>query len=291
MSSNLLPPPLRILTVDLEDWFHQIGVASVANPTSWHTLESRIESNTHRLLDLFDEAKVSATFFCLGWVAKAYPRLVRQVAERGHEFGCHSHLHRPIYELDPLTFRDDLHTALRYLEDASGSQIRAFRAPGFSLTPACLWAVPILASEGIAWDSSFFCGHHAHGGFPDHDLQTPFRLRHQGAELLEFPATTLRIGPITLAPAGGGYFRLLPYGVIRQLISDRPYLMSYIHPRDLDPDQPILGDVSYWRKFKANVGLKGSRSKLAKLIREPGWQPLGLAASLCMKGDLPVVEL
>lgn len=268
-------PPMRVLTVDLEDWFHQIDVPSVADSASWHSLEPRIEANTHRLLDLFDEAKVSATFFCLGWVAKTYPRLVREAVSRGHELACHSHLHRPIHELDESTFRDDLRTALRYLEDAGSAPIRAYRAPGFSLTPSCLWAIPILASEGITCDASFFSGRHAHGGFPDHDFQTPFRLRHQDAELMEFPATTLHFGPMTLAPAGGGYFRILPYAIIRRLLAPRPYVMSYIHPRDLDPEQPLLGDISPWRKFKATVGLRGSRSKLARLIREEAWVPIG----------------
>jgi polysaccharide deacetylase family protein (PEP-CTERM system associated) len=290
MSSETISPQFRVLTVDLEDWFHQIGIPSVSDPKTWPSLESRIEANTHRLLDLFDEAGVSATFFCLGWVAKVYPNLIRQVAARGHELGCHSQLHRPIHELDESTFRSDLRTALRYLEDATGTPIRAYRAPGFSLTCACLWAIPILVSEGITCDASFFAGHHAHGGFPDLKYQAPFLLRHQGAELLEFPATTIRLGPLTMAPAGGGYFRLLPYGVIRSLISTRPYVMSYIHPRDLDPGQPMIGDVSPWRKFKANVGLRGSRAKLARLMREPGWQSIGQICK-AMSLDLSAVDL
>lgn len=277
--------------MDLEDWFHQIDVPSVADAAGWHSLEPRIEANTHRLLDLFDEAKVSATFFCLGWVAKTYPRLVREVVSRGHELACHSHLHRPIHALDESTFREDLRTALRYLEDAGSAPIRAYRAPGFSLTPSCLWAIPILVSEGITCDASFFGGRHAHGGFPDLDYQTPFRLRHLGAELVEFPATTMRLGPMTMAPAGGGYFRILPYGIIRHMLISRTYVMSYIHPRDLDPDQPLLGDLSQWRKFKATVGLRGSRSKLARLIREEGWASIGAVLSRIEAENHPIVPL
>ena len=280
---------MRALTVDLEDWFHQIDVQTVADPAGWPSFESRIEANTHCLLDLFDKAGVRATFFCLGWVAKTYPLLVREVVARGHEIGCHSHLHRPIHELDESTFRDDLRTALRYLEDAASAPIRAYRAPGFSLTPSCLWAIPILASEGITCDASFFSGRHAHGGFPDHDFQTPFRLRHQGTELIEFPATTLHFGPMTLAPAGGGYFRILPYAIIRRLLAPRPYVMSYIHPRDIDLEQPILGDISRWRKFKATVGLRGSRSKLAKLIMDEGWAPIGELLDKIALEDYPIV--
>jgi hypothetical protein len=177
------------------------------------------------------------------------------------------------------------------IEDVIGHQVQAYRAPGFSLARTCLWALPILVEEGITCDASFFSGHHAHGGFPGLDIQLPFLLRHGGVELLEFPATTLSIGPLTFAPAGGGYFRLLPYAVIRRLIAARPYVMSYIHPRDLDPDQPLLGDLSLLRKFKANVGLKGSRNKLARLIREPGWLPLGQASMNIKPGELATLEL
>lgn len=282
--------PLRILTVDLEDWFHQIGIPSVADPDRWGVLPSRIEGNTHRLLDLFDEAGVKATFFTLGWVARTCPALVKEVASRGHELACHSDVHRPVGELGEAAFREDLRRALGALEDLVGAKITAFRAPGFSLTPECLWALPVLAGVGITRDASFFGGRHAHGGFPLLDPKGPFLLGVEGVRLLEFPATTLRLGPVTMAPAGGGYFRLLPYAVVRKLVADLPYVMSYIHPRDLDPDQPVLGDVSAWRKFKANVGLKGSRAKLSRLVREGGWVTLGQAAEQLASRSLELIQ-
>ena len=250
--------PLCILTVDLEDWFHQIGIASFTDAATWAYLDSRIERNTNRLLDLFDDCGVRATFFCLGWVAQVYPSLVREVAARGHEIGCHSLLHRPIYDLSEPAFREDLRSALGYLESATGEKVRFFRAPGFSLNSNCLWALPVLNEEGITCDASFFSGTHAHGGFPGLDLQSPFRILHGGTELLELPATTIRLGPVTMAPTGGGYFRVLPYPVIRRMISSRSYIMSYIHPRDIDPDQPAPNNSSIWRTFKANIGLQGS---------------------------------
>lgn len=289
MSFEGMPPPMRILTVDLEDWFHQIGIASVSDPASWGSLESRVEANTHRILDLFDSAGVSATFFTLGWIAKTFPSLVREVAARGHEVGCHSDLHQPIGELGESAFAEDLKRALGHLEDAIGEKVRSYRAPGFSLTPNCLWAVPVLARHGVDCDASFFGGRHAHGGFARFQPDAPFLLRAGGAELLEFPATTLHFGPMTMAPAGGGYFRLLPWPIIRRLIAELPYVMSYIHPRDLDPDQPILGDVTLWRKFKANVGLRGGQSKLVKLVQQGSWVTLGEAVSGLNRAELPVI--
>ena len=282
---------MYVLSVDLEDWFHQIGIPAVQNPYTWLSFDSRVEKNTYRLLDMFDEAGVKATFFTLGWIAKIYPGLVREIAKRGHEFGCHSHLHRPIHELSELVFREDLRMALGNLEEIISQKVRYFRAPGFSLTKACLWAIPILAAEGITCDASFFSGAHAHGGFPDLDFQAPFRMVHDGVELLEFPATTFQLGPLTMAPSGGGYFRLLPYSIIRRLIDSRRYVMSYIHPRDLDPDQPTLNGLTPWRKFKANVGLHSGQLKLASLIRDYKWVSVGACISELSPSNCPIISL
>lgn len=287
MLSESNSSPLRILSVDLEDWFHQIGIASSADPANWLNFESRIENNTYRLLDLFDEAQVKATFFSLGWVAAVYPRLIREIAARGHDFGCHSNLHYPIHTLCESTFSKDLQTALGHLEDALGQKITSFRAPGFSLTRDCAWALPVLSSHGITCDASFFAGKHAHGGFPELNIQVPFRMLYGGTEILELPASTLRIGPIALSPTGGGYFRLLPYSLIQKHISNQPYIMSYVHPRDFDPDQPTLSDLSLLRKVKSRVGLNRGIVKLARLIRDYEWIPISKAIDHIQIETLP----
>lgn len=259
--------PTPILTVDLEEWFHLLECSGAGEAGHWASRESRIVPNTHRLLDLFDQHGVKASFFALGWVAEHYPALIRQIQARGHEIGCHSHWHTLVWSQTPAAFRQETQRALDTLADTTGQPIRMYRAPGFSIRADCLWAFEILAELGITTDASVFPGRHAHGGLGQRYPATPFHLETPSGSLLEFPMSLSRVGPMDFAYAGGGYFRLLPEWAIRYHLRTRPYTMTYFHPRDFDSGQPRL-QLGTLRGFRAYVGLSHSAQKLGNLLKD-----------------------
>jgi polysaccharide deacetylase family protein (PEP-CTERM system associated) len=268
------PAPLRVLTVDLEDWFHLLEYPASEHPASWDDRPSRIQANTERLLDLFDRAGARATFFALGWVARRTPELLRSIVRRGHELGSHSDVHALVGRMTPDQFRDDLRRSVASIEDATGVKVRSYRAPGFSITSASTWAFGLLAAEGIEHDCSVFPGAHAHGGLGELSSAEPVRITTAHGEIREFPVATCRIFGRDVAIAGGGYFRLLPSAVIEMLARRRSYVMAYFHPRDFDPEQPLLPDLSAARRFRAYVGLGGAARKLESLLRLGGFAPV-----------------
>lgn len=270
-------PSAPILTVDLEEWFHLLDCKEVCEAAQWLGLESRIVQNTHRLLDLFDQHSVKASFFVLGWVAEHYPALIRQIQARGHEIGCHSHWHTLVWTQTPAAFRQETLRALNTLADTTGQPIQMYRAPGFSIRADCLWAFEILAELGITLDASVFPGRHAHGGVGHRYPATPFRLETPSGPLLEFPMSLARVGPLDFAYAGGGYFRLLPWPAIRRYIKSNSYNMTYFHPRDFDPEQPRIPELAFLRSMRAYLGLSNSFGKLETLLSAFPVVPIGQA--------------
>ena len=182
----------HLLSIDLEDWFHILDYPPTERPEQWLQFPSRIHNNTDRLLDLFDQYEVKATFFVLGWVAEKYPELVRRVEDKGHQIGSHSYAHPLIYKLTPAEFEADLELSMNLIQQVTGKPIEIYRAPGFSITAECLWAFDILASKGIKYDSSVFPSERAHGGLPDFP-NAPFQLQTGNGTLTEYPISTTRI--------------------------------------------------------------------------------------------------
>jgi polysaccharide deacetylase family protein (PEP-CTERM system associated) len=232
------------LSVDLEEYFHVSNFAGLIDPARWPALPSRIEAQTRRLLDLFDEAGCHATFFALGWVAERHPRLVAEIARRGHEVACHGYGHALVSELGPKAFRTDLRRARAAIEDAAGAPVRGYRAPSYSITTRSLWALGILAEEGFAYDSSIFPIHHPTYGIPDFESQLTTLDLGDGLSLVEFPLTTAQVGRWKLPVAGGAYLRLLPapvfrWGFRRAIRSGQPAVL-YLHPWEIDPHQPRM---------------------------------------------------
>jgi len=231
-----------IISVDVEDYFQVEAFAGIVDRAHWPMLPSRVEQNTERVLDLFSELKVKATFFILGWVAERYPRLVREIVHRGHEPACHSYWHRLVFNQTQDAFREDTQRAKYAIQQAAGQAIYGYRAPSFSLTSRSTWAFEILAQLGFQYDSSVFPVRHDVYGFPDAP-RGPFRLETRSGPIVEFPLTTFRLGAGPNLPvAGGGYLRLLPgwytrTGVERVWREGRP-VIGYVHPWELDPRQP-----------------------------------------------------
>ena len=258
-----------ILTIDLEDWFHILDNKQTASPSSWDNFESRIESMTLELLDLFDKYSVTATVFVLGWVASKYPALVCEVKKRGHEIACHSHFHQLVYTQSCLEFEADLVQATEAIQTATGEKPIAYRAPGFSITKDSLWAFNILLKHGYEVDCSVFPLSRAHGGIPGFPEKGPCELIGVGGlSLICLPINVAKLGHFSFVYSGGGYFRMVPEFLLRSLFRKDPYIMTYFHPRDFDPDQPMVPGLSVARKLKSYVGLSKSKKKLETLLQQ-----------------------
>lgn len=259
---------MNILTFDIEEWFHILDNKSTKTIKEWSNYESRIHENMNRILDLLDSKNQRATFFCLGWIAEKYPEVIREIDHRGFEIGSHTYMHQLIYEQNREEFSQDISRSIIVLEDIIGKKVRSFRAPGFSLTSDVLWAFEVLIENGITHDSSIFPAPRAHGGISDFGSQIPHILSYQGSEILEFPINTRKVGSFEFVYSGGGYFRLFPYSFLKNWIKQDDYVMTYFHPRDFDFNQPLIKDLSLFRRFKSYYGLKGAFNKLEKWIEE-----------------------
>ncbi|MEJ2516365.1 MAG: DUF3473 domain-containing protein, partial [Gammaproteobacteria bacterium] len=230
----------------------------------------RVDRNTRRLLDLFDRKGVKGTFFVLGWVAERQKDLVREIDAAGHEVACHGWSHQLVYNQERSVFRDETRRSKSLLEDIVGKPVLGYRAASYSVTGDSLWALDELVDAGFVYDSSIFPVRHDRYGIPDgerwpHAMKTP-----SGAELVEFPLSTARRAGMNLPVAGGGYFRLYPYGVTRwglQSVNEEggPFIF-YMHPWEVDPGQPRVPAASWKSKFRHYTGLEGCEGKLERLL-------------------------
>jgi peptidoglycan-N-acetylglucosamine deacetylase len=261
-----MAPAVHILTFDIEDWFHLLEHDETMHESQWRLFESRIARNTDLILDCLAEAQVKATFFCLGWIARASPDVIKKIHAAGHDIGSHSNNHQLVHRLTPQQFREDLLSSIKLLEDLTGKKVRSYRSPGFSITKECIWAFAILAENGIEFDSSIFASHHAHGGFPEFCAMEPVIVEYDGMKLKQFPIIPGMFCARPINFSGGGYFRLLPYPLIRHLMAKSPYVMTYFHPRDFDPDQPLVPKLPPARILKSYVGLRSSLQKFRRLL-------------------------
>lgn len=259
---------MNILSFDIEEWFHILDNGNTNKSKHWNRLESRISDNLERILHGLEANNQKATFFCLGWIAKKYPHLIREIHNAGHEIGSHGHFHQLVYTQDKKKFTRDLVLSLNTLQDIIGTKIVSFRAPGFSITQSTPWAFESLIENGIEIDSSVFPAPRAHGGFPSYGESSPSKIQINGSIIKEFPINLHFVLNIPLVFSGGGYFRLLPYFLIRRWCTKSDYIMTYFHPRDFDPDQPIIPNLSHWRVFKSYVGLKKSHDKFLKILKD-----------------------
>ena len=258
---------VNAMTVDVEDYYHASVFDRVVSRPSWSERESRVLENTERLLDCFDRHQIRATFFVLGWVAEAFPSLVRDIASRGHELASHGFHHQLIYMLTRDQFREDVRRAKATIEDHAGVAVAGYRAPSFSIVESSLWAFDVLIEEGHAYDASVFPIHHDRYGVPGAPRQAHVVERAAGT-IVEVPASTVRVGRMNVPIAGGGYFRLLPYGFtkwgIARVNGEGAPAVFYIHPWEVDPQQPRL-PVGRLRAMRHYGGLAGTLDRLERL--------------------------
>jgi len=263
------PPVTNALTVDVEDYFHVSAFADTIAREDWDRHECRVEANTRRLLDLFERHRTLATFFVLGWVAERYPALVREIAARGHEVACHGYSHRLVYEQTPDEFRAETLRAKATLEDQVQCPVLGYRAASYSITRDSLWALDILAEAGFGYDSSIFPVHHDRYGIPDAPTTPYCMTTANGGQLVEFPLSTYRLLGYRLPMAGGGYFRLYPYAFTRMALrainrAGQPFIF-YLHPWEVDPDQPRIA-ASRLSRFRHYNNLDRCEQRLDRLL-------------------------
>ena len=259
---------MKILSFDIEDWFHVLDNPETSSPADWEKMPSRLVAGVDRILCLLSDTKQPATFFCLGWVAEKYPRVIKKIVESGHHLATHSHTHQLAYSQSKSQFEEDLWRSIDTLQQVSGKKIDTYRAPGFSITSNNLWAFEILHKLGIENDCSVFPASRAHGGIPEYSLACPSLIEYENATLKSLPINTSKILGKNIVYSGGGYFRLLPLWYLKRRFTNDNYIMTYFHPRDFDPHQPMVPGLGVIRKFKSYVGLSRAYSKLEFLLKD-----------------------
>jgi len=262
--------PQSIFSIDVEDWFNLSGTGFEPPVAQWDRLESRVERNLRALFELLAERGSTATCFIIGYFAKRFPHLVREAVAAGHEIASHSYFHRLIYDMSAEEFYQDATASRKLLEDISGKPIRGYRAPAFSVTEQTPWFFERLAAAGYEYDSSVFPAPHQTGGLATAQF-APHRIETASGALTEFPITVVRVLQKPMCFFGGGYLRLFPYRLIRSMgrraLGENRPIVFYIHPREIDPDQPRL-PLSRRRRFTCYVNLRSTRPKLQHILRD-----------------------
>jgi len=264
-------------TIDLEEYFQVSAFETCVSQSTWGRFESRVTAQVTRLLDLLARHDARATFFTLGWVAKRHPKLIRTISAAGHEIASHGWDHVRVTHQTPRHFRESVRRTKDLLEDITGAPVLGFRAPSFSIVPGKEWALDVLIEEGYWYDSSLFPVRRPGYGYPD-GLPGPHWLDRPSGMLAEIPPTTLRWCGLRLPAAGGAYFRLLPYGIVRaalrQCEREGTPGTFYIHPWEIDPAQPRL-DVSWLTCLRHYGGLDRTAGRLERLLTEFRFRAMG----------------
>ena len=262
----------NLLTVDLEEWFVAEILTSRYSYDDWSGLKSTVVKNTYRLLELFRQKNVSATFFVLGWCAEKYPDLLKDIVAEGHEIGCHSFYHRRVDTLTRDSFRTDIENATEAIASACGARPRGFRAPSWSINETNPWAFEVLAELGYEYDSSIFPIKHDIYGVPNGPTDTIKMTLESGRTLWEIPASTYRLLGRNIPVSGGGYLRHSPYWYSRMMIKlinrQRRPAVIYVHPWEIDPDPPVIEGLGSVGKMRSGGSTGLLMIKLEKLLSD-----------------------
>jgi len=275
---HVTSPSHHHFTVDVEEHFQVSAFEPHVPRSDWESYPSRVEIGIGRLLDLLERHGARGTFFVLGWVAERHPAMTRSIAAAGHEIASHGWDHRRVTQQSPDEFRDSVRRSKAVLEGLLGAPVLGFRAPSFSIVPNRAWAIDILIEEGYRYDSSLFPVRRRGYGYPGGRLD-PHYLRRPAGRLVEFPPAVLRRCGVSLPAGGGAYFRVLPYGLTRSALRDCGQRgvpgTFYIHPWELDADQPRLA-APLLTRLRHYTGLARVAKRLERLLREFRFQPVSL---------------
>ena len=270
---------MNIMTFDIEEWYHFLGYQMQITEDKWKDYPPRIDLYLPQVLDKLDEYQTKATFFCVGWIARTFPDIIKRIHERGHELACHTDKHLFVKDMTPEAFDLDLSQALDSIESITGDKITSFRAPAFTITEDATWAFEVLAKNGIENDCSIFPTSRSFGGFPSFGEATPTLIKYKSYQIKEFPISTATILGKQMVFGGGGYFRLFPYSQIKRLMNQLDYNMTYLHIRDFDYEQPRFKGLSRGQAFKAYYGLKKAYPKFEKMLHDFKWISVEQAVS------------
>jgi len=256
---------MNVLTFDIEDWFcHD----NYTQDFDWNKYEVRIHNGVDLILDELDRHNQKGTFFCLGWIAENQPSIIQEIHKRGHEIGCHSYQHQLATRFNKKDFLNDTSKAQKLLEDVIGDKVKLFRAPSFSITNNNLYALEVLVELGFEVDCSIFPAERECGGMPSYGAAEPAIVNYNGIELKEFPIGNYSFLGKKIIFSGGGYFRILPYNILKYFAQNSSYVMSYFHPSDFDPHQPSMKHLSPIRRWKNEVKLDGAFAKFQKYLHD-----------------------
>lgn len=275
MSGQLKSGRKHAMTVDVEDYFHVSAFDSIFSQKDWPTIEHRVNENTLRLLDLFDEHNAKSTFFMLGAVAEKYPQLITEIDKRGHEVASHGFAHQRATTQTQAVFKEDVYRSKSYLEDQLGRPIDGYRAPSFSINETNEWAYDILVELGFKYSSSTYPIQHDLYGVPD----WPRFIHNRPEGIIEIPIPTVRNNDTNKGIGGGGYFRLFPYWLSKRRINaflsqeDAPYSF-YFHPWEIDAKQPRVKDAALLSKFRHYVNLSKMEGKITQLLKDYQWDTM-----------------
>jgi polysaccharide deacetylase family protein (PEP-CTERM system associated) len=263
---------LNAMTVDVEDYFHVSAFDSVIDPNEWSNITPRVGDNTHRLIDLFNENNVKATFFTLGWVGKHCPDVVKRIVDEGHELASHGTNHRRNTKMSRDQVFQDIKESKDILEQTGGKAIVGYRAPSFSIDKTNEYVFDILLELGFKYSSSTYPITHDLYGVPD----WPRFIHTRPEGIIEIPVPTIENGDKNKGIGGGGFFRLYPYWLSKRRIdkylkdNNEPYNF-YFHPWEIDADQPRIANAPFKSKLRHYVNLHAMERKLVMLMKDYTW--------------------
>jgi polysaccharide deacetylase family protein (PEP-CTERM system associated) len=266
------------MTVDVEDYFQVGAFEKIINPKDWDSFPCHVEENIDRILTMFDDHNVKATFFTLGWIAQRYPEVVRRIIQGGHELASHGYGHLRVTDQSREVFLEDVSSAKKILEDIGGVQILGYRAPSFSIGDQNLWALDVLRETGHIYSSSIYPIQHDHYGMPSAPRFAFYPIDNDET-FIEMPVTTAMVMGKKRPCGGGGFFRLLPYAMSRYAMEkvnkdDGQSCIFYFHPWEIDETQPRMDSASLKSKFRHYVNIKQMEPKIRKALRDFDWAPM-----------------
>lgn len=280
---------MNILTFDIEDWYNS---DFISEDFEWDKFEYYVDKAIMPVLDEMDRRGLKSTCFCLGWLAEKHPEIIKEIAKRGHQIGCHSYQHELSFRFTPEQFKEDTIKAKKLLEDVTGQAVDVFRAPAFSITEKNPWAIDCLVEMGFKYDCSVFPAAHDYGGMPHYGASEPTILKtKKGNTIKEFPINVHNVLGKNIVFSGGGFFRFFPYWLVKKWARESPYMMTYFHPREFDPNSPKVKSLPLKRKFKTYVNVAGNFEKWQQLMTDFGFVNVAEADKLIDWAEVRTIEV
>lgn len=291
---------MKIISFDIEEWY----ISKVTHGES-NEIFQKYDEMLENILVALDENGCKATFFCVGKMAIEFPEVIKKIAAKGHEIGCHSNTHTWLNKMTEKECREDTRTAIDSLEQCIGQKVKSYRAPAFSIGENNTWAFEVLAECGIERDSSVYPATRDFGGFPDFGAKGPAIVKRNSVEIKEFPIAMTSLLRKDMAYSGGGYFRFFPLWFMRREMRKTDYSICYLHIEDLlvEQNKPMSREeyeeyfkepgtflARHKRHIKANLGKKGAWPKLRKLLTSKDYVNLEQADSIVDWEKVPMIN-